>query len=71
MIYKKISGKIVDTDKEKVVCPWCHKEISKIDINNGDVYYDGVSNESTGENWCELIHIKCAEEANEVIKDLS
>ncbi|APU87353.1 hypothetical protein NPD8_3987 (plasmid) [Clostridium botulinum] len=29
MKYKNLSGKLIDTDKDEVECPWCHKVISK------------------------------------------
>lgn len=65
MIYNNFAGKTVDTDKEIILCPWCHKEISKEDIDNGNVYHDGTDNPETSENWMELIHNDCAEEASE------
>ncbi|OSA88831.1 UNVERIFIED_ORG: type II restriction endonuclease subunit M [Clostridium botulinum] len=65
MKYKNLVGKIIDTDKEGVECPWCHKVISKEDIDSNEIYRDGVSNPENGEDWCELMHKDCAEEASE------
>ncbi|RHW64787.1 type II restriction endonuclease subunit M [Clostridium botulinum] len=65
MKYKNLSGKLIDTDKDKVECPWCHKVISKKDIDNDEVYHDGVCNSENDEEWCELMHEDCAEEASE------
>lgn len=33
MKYKNLALQIIDTDKEKVICPWCHEVISKEEIN--------------------------------------
>lgn len=65
MKYKNFAKRVIDTDKEDVVCSWCNEIISKENINNGDVYHDGISNHETGEEWCELMHEDCAEEASE------
>ncbi|MBN1043767.1 type II restriction endonuclease subunit M [Clostridium botulinum] len=65
MKYKNFTGKLIDTDKDEVECSWCNEVISKKTINNGDIYHDGVSNPKTGENWCELMHKNCSEEAIE------
>ncbi len=69
MKYKNLAGKLIDTDKEKIECPWCHKTISKEDINNNQVYHDGISDPEDGEDWCELMHKDCAEEAEEWRRD--
>jgi hypothetical protein len=69
MVYKNMNGIMIDTDKENVICPLCHQEISKIEIDNDDVYHDGVDNLETGENWCELLHSSCAEKASEQQND--
>lgn len=69
MIYKNQYGKMVDTSNEVITCPWCHKIISKEEIDNDDVYHDGTSNDVTGEDWCELLHENCAEEADEDRRD--
>lgn len=65
MIYKNFEGKLIDTDKEKVECSWCNQVIRKEDIDNNNVYHDGVDNPQTGEDWHELMHKNCSEEASE------
>ncbi|APH20916.1 hypothetical protein [Clostridium botulinum] len=69
MKYKNMVGKLIDTDKEVVECPWCHESISKEDIDKGNVYHDGADNSEIGEKWCELMHKNCAEEASEWRED--
>ncbi len=69
MKYKNFEGKSIDTDKDEIKCSWCNEVISKESINNGDIYHDGVNNPENGENWCELMHKDCAEEASEWRRD--
>lgn len=69
MIYKNFKGKTVDTSLEEILCPWCHKVILNEDIEEGNVYHDGVDNPHTGEQWTELMHKNCAERADEWRRD--
>jgi len=65
MIYKNFAGKLIDTSKEEVECSWCNEVISKENIESNNVYQDGISNSETGEDWRELMHKNCSEEASE------
>jgi len=65
MIYKNFAGKLIDTSKEEVECPWCNEVISKEDIENNNIYKDGIDNSKTAENWHELMHKNCSKEASE------
>lgn len=57
--YKNIVGEIFDTEKETVICP-CGEIISKLEIENDNVFWNGVNNKEAGEYWQEPWHIECA-----------
>ena len=50
---QKGCGGNLKIDKSIKECPWCHKVISKEDIDSNEIYRDGVSNPENGEERCE------------------
>lgn len=49
---------------ETIICP-CGKEITKEDMENDNVFWNGVNNPETGEYWSEPWHKKCAKDQEE------
>lgn len=69
MLYKDIHGKVVDTKKQLVRCPYCSGAILSEDIESGD-YTDRGGMLEEGVLYSCLWHTKCSENYDVINKDI-